>query len=186
MKQTLAFGAGTLLAHVVADVEASKLDRVVVVLGRDVPRQAVSCKPGRAEVTRSESPGTAGCASSLQAGLSAAGECAAIVLLLGDMPGVTPATIDTLVAAWRASPTWAAVTSYEDGVGHPFLFSADAFPALRALHGDKAVWKIIDRESEQRVARVTVDRPLPRDVDTWDDYEAVCRTFGFAPEAALG
>jgi molybdenum cofactor cytidylyltransferase len=185
-KQTLSFGPGTLLGHVVADVEASALDRVVVVLGHDVPRQAVSLQPGRAEITQSESDGTAGCASSLQAGLNAAGECSAIVLLLGDMPGVTPETIDPFVAAWRALPTWAAVTSYADGVGHPFLFSADAFPALRALHGDKAVWKLIDRESEQRVARVTVDRRLPRDVDTWDDYVAVCRTFGFAPEAALG
>ena len=185
-KQTLPFGGGTLVSHVVADVEASALDRVVVVLDRDLAGRAASLPPGRATVAQSESDGTGGCASSLQAGLSAAGECAAVVLLLGDMPGVTPEVIDPFVAAWRASPTWAAVASYGDGIGHPLLFSADAFPVLRALHGDKAVWKIIDRESAERVARLTVDRPLPRDVDTWDDYVAVCRAFGFAPEAALG
>jgi molybdenum cofactor cytidylyltransferase len=187
-KQTLAFGAGTLLAHVVADVEASALDRVVVVLGGDAPNDVAAIRPGRAEVTRAdaEGDGSGGCALSLRAGLDAAGECAAIVLLLGDMPGVTPRMIDSFVAAWRASPTWAAVAAYADGIGHPFLFSADAFAALLSLHGDKAVWKIVDQEREARVARIAIDAPLPRDVDTWDDYAAVCRTFGFEPEAALG
>ena len=40
-----------------------------------------------------------------------------------------------------------------------------------ALHGDKAVWKLIERHPE-RVERIDVDRELPRDVDTWEDYEA--------------
>jgi molybdenum cofactor cytidylyltransferase len=183
-KQTLAFGPGTLLAHVVVDVEASALDRVLVVVTGDEPDIAASLAPGRAEVVRARSEETGSCTSSLQSGLGEAGECAAIVLLLGDMPGVTPETIDPFVAAWRASPTWAAVTSYRDGIGHPFLFSVEAFPALRSLHGDKAVWKIVDRESEERVARISVDRPLPQDVDTWDDYVEVCTAFGFAAGAA--
>lgn len=185
-KQLLAFGDGTLLAHVVADVEASALDRVVVVLADDAPpNAAASLPPGRAEITVAESE-DGSCAASLRAGLDAAGPCDAIVLLLGDMPGVTPLIIDPFVATWRASPMWAAVTSYTDGIGHPFMFSADAFPTLRSLHADKAVWKIVDREGEDRVARIGIDAPLPRDVDTWDDYLAVCKTFGFEPEAALG
>lgn len=185
-KQTLAFGPRTLLAHVVADVEASALDRVVVVLDSETAPAVGAIEPGRAEFSHAETGGSGGCTSSLRAGLNAAGECAAIVVLLGDMPGVTRRTIDPFVATWRAAPTWAAVTSYADGIGHPFLFSADAFPALRSLHGDKAIWKIVDRESDERVARITVDRPLPRDIDTWDDYVAVCESFGFEPEAALG
>jgi molybdenum cofactor cytidylyltransferase len=183
-KQTLAFGPTTLLAHVVADVEASTLDRVLVVVSGDEPDAAL-LEPGRAEVVRARFDGTGSCTSSLQAGLQEAGECAAMVLLLGDMPGVTRETIDPFVAAWQASPTWAAVASYRDGIGHPFLFSVEALPALRSLHGDKAVWKIVDRESEDRVARIPIDQPLPRDVDTWDDYLEVCKTFGFEPERPL-
>jgi molybdenum cofactor cytidylyltransferase len=184
-KQTLAFGPGTLLAHVVADVEASALDRVLVVVSGDEPGNAALLEPGRAEIVRARFEETGSCSSSLQAGLEKAGECVAIILLLGDMPGVTPETIDPFVAAWQASPTWAAVTSYRDGIGHPFLFSVEAIPALRSLHGDKAVWKIVDRESEDRVARVSIDQRLPRDVDTWDDYVEVCKTFGFEPERPL-
>jgi molybdenum cofactor cytidylyltransferase len=181
-KQTLAFGEGTLLAHVVEDVEASRLDRVVLVLGGNATDAASSVRPGRTQLVRNDAYGT-GCASSLLAGLEAAGDCDAVILLLGDMPGVTAAVIDPLLSAWRGSPSWAAVTEYADGIGHPFLFSADAFTTLRSLHGDKAVWKIVDQEPVERVARITVEQSLPLDVDTWADYVAVCETFGFEPSA---
>lgn len=181
-KQTLPFGSRTLLAHVVADVEASSVDRVVVVLGGAGSEAEASLEPGRAIVTHNATYGT-GCASSLLAGLDAAGDCEGIVMLLGDMPGVTPEVIDEVVAAWTGALTWAAVTEYRDGLGHPFLFSADSFPDLRGLHGDKAVWKIVDREPPSRVARIAIDRPLPLDVDTWEDYERVCARFGFSAPA---
>jgi molybdenum cofactor cytidylyltransferase len=178
-KQTLPFGPRTLLGHVVADVEASSLDRVIVVLGGAADEAAASLELTRAHAVRNDGYGE-GCASSLLAGLDAAGECGAIVLLLGDMPGVTPALIDTVVAAWRTSPSWAAVTEYANGeLGHPFVFSSDAFATLRTLHGDKAVWKIVDQDP--RVVRIAAATPRPRDVDTWDDYVAVCAAFGLEP-----
>ncbi len=181
-KQTLPFGGRTLLAHVLADVEAAtSLDHVVLVLGGPHAAAAeTGADPTRATIVRNDGYGS-GCAASLLAGLDAAGHCDAIVMLLGDMPGVDARVIDRVVTAWRASPTWAAVTSYRGELGHPFVFSPEAFPTLRALHGDKAVWKIVDREPESRVAPIAVDAPLPRDVDTWDDYEAVHAAFGFDP-----
>ena len=184
-KQTLPFGDHTLLAHVVSDVEAaSSLDRVIVVLGGAADEAAVGLALTRATTVRNDSYGD-GCASSLLAGLDVAGACHALVLLLGDMPGVTPAIIDQVVDTWRAAPTWAAVTQYDDAIGHPFVFSSDAFPALRALHGDKAVWKIVDREPSERVARIRVRAPRPLDIDTWEDYLGVCRAFGQNAPASL-
>lgn len=184
-KQTLRFGPTTLLAHVVADVEASALHRVVVVLGGEAEAVEASLRPERATVVN-VAYGT-GCASSLLAGLDAADEPDAIMLLLGDVPGVDATVIDAVLDRYSSDPTWAAVTQYrDDSIGHPFLFSNAAFPTLRALHGDKAVWKIVDREPHSRVRRIPVDKNSPRDVDTWDDYLAVCKKFGFQPEAALG
>jgi len=46
------------------------------------------------------------------------------------------------------------------------------FPELAGLHGDKAVWKLLDRRPGD-VAEVDIPGPVPRDVDTWVDYEAV-------------
>ena len=122
-KQSLPLGDRTLLGHVVADVEAARsLDRVFVVLGGAADEAAAGLTLKRAVAVRNDSYGD-GCASSLLAGLDAAGECDALVLLLGDMPGVTPAIIDSVVETWRATPTWGAITEYDDGIGHPFVFS---------------------------------------------------------------
>jgi molybdenum cofactor cytidylyltransferase len=178
-KQTLAFGDKTLLSHVIGDIEAAtSLDRVYLVLGGASHEAEASLDLQRAQIVRNDEYGT-GCASSLLAGLDAAGDCDAIVMLLGDMPGVTGEVIDQVLTEWRRNPTWAAVTEYRGELGHPFIFSAAAFEQLRGLHGDKAVWKIVDREPTTRVARIAIDKELPRDIDTWDDYDAVCEAFGF-------
>jgi molybdenum cofactor cytidylyltransferase len=186
-KQTLDFGGESLLSHVMADIEAAQsLSRIYLVLGGSSAEAEASLTLERAQIVRNDAYGS-GCASSLLAGLDGAGSCDAIVMLLGDMPGVTPDIIDQVMSAWRRDPTWAAVTEYRGRLGHPFVFSAEAFDELRQLHGDKAVWKIVDREPTTRVARIAVDESLPRDIDTWDDYRAVSAAFGFvAAEAPSG
>lgn len=184
-KQTLPFGPRSLLAHVVVEAERSAIDRVVVVLGGEAAQAEATLDPGRHEVVGNDDYGT-GCASSLLAGLDAAGAADAIVVLLGDMPGVTTTVIDAVIGAWARHPTWAAVTAYRDRLGHPLVFSAAAFTELRTLHGDKAVWKIVDREPPSRVARLPIDGACPLDVDTWADYRAVCAAFGVEPGVQPG
>jgi molybdenum cofactor cytidylyltransferase len=169
-KQLLPFGDTTLLGQVVRNANASALDRVVVVLGRASEELRATVDFGRAEVVENTAYGT-GCASSLLAGLDAAGEaCGSIALLLGDQPGVRPEFIDYSIATWGRERSWAAVTSYLGNLGHPFFFAREAFADLRSLHGDKAVWKLIEAHPE-RVLRIEIQAPLPPDVDNPEDYE---------------
>ena len=175
-KQTLPFGDTTLLGHVMRDVEASGLERVVLVVGGAADAALAGLDLRRAEVARNDAYGT-GCASSLLAGLDAAGDCEAVMLILGDMPGVDAPAIDAVSRAWRAEPSWAALTSWRGTLGHPFVFAAASFDALRELHGDKAVWKLVEQHPE-RTRTIELDRPLPRDVDTWADYEAALSAVG--------
>jgi molybdenum cofactor cytidylyltransferase len=174
-KQTLALGDTTLLGWVLREVEESALDRVVLVLGGAADEARAGLAPRRAQIAHNDAHGD-GCASSLLAGLDAAGACDAVMLLLGDMPGVDAEVIEEVRRHWATHRPWGLVTRYEDGLGHPFVFAAAAFGALRGLHGDKAVWKLLDRHPE-RVREVPVARALPRDVDTWEDYEAVRLAF---------
>jgi molybdenum cofactor cytidylyltransferase len=110
-KQLLPFGDTTLLGRVVRNADASSLDRIVVVLGRASGELRETLDFGRAEVVENTAYGT-GCASSLLAGLDAAGEdCEAIFLLLGDQPGVLPEFIDGALSEWRGERPWAAVCS---------------------------------------------------------------------------
>ena len=169
-KQLLPFGDTTLLGQAVRNANASALNRVVVVLGRASEELRAAVDFGRAEVVENTAYGT-GCASSLLAGLDAAGEdCDAIALLLGDQPGVRSKFIDHVLATWQQNRPWAAVTAYMGGLGHPFVFAREAFGELRSLHGDKAVWKLIEAHPE-RVSRVEIAAPLPPDVDDPEDYD---------------
>ena len=70
-----------------------------------------------------------------------------------------------------------AVCAYEDGRGHPIAFARSTFAELAALHGDKGVWKLLDRRAAE-VAEVAVQGPVPLDVDTWEDYERVLALAG--------
>jgi molybdenum cofactor cytidylyltransferase len=98
------------------------------------------------------------------------------MLLLGDTPGVDAPLIDSVRAAWERSQPWALVPEYQDGLGHPVVFAAEAVPALRSLRGEKKVWKLLESEPD-RVEHARIARPLPGDVDRWEDYEALLRTF---------
>jgi molybdenum cofactor cytidylyltransferase len=183
-KQTLPLGDSTILGTSLGHAAASALDRVVLVVGHAADEALEGVETGRCEIAFNAAYGT-GCASSLLAGLDAAGQCAAIVLLLGDMPGVRPSVVDAVVTAWRERQPFGAIASYRDALGHPLLFSSAAFDELRGLHGDKAVWKIVDREPPEQIVRVPVDEAVPPDVDTWEEYAEVCRTFGYAPPPGL-
>jgi molybdenum cofactor cytidylyltransferase len=92
------------------------------------------------------------------------------VLLLGDQPGVTPATVRALLAGRDDAPL--AVCRYDDRRGHPVAFARSVFGELAELHGDKGVWKLLDRHGAA-VAEVSVPGLVPPDIDTADDYAAV-------------
>src|SRR5262245_41408674 len=134
-KQILRLGDTTLLGWVVREAEASSLDRVVVVARGGLDS-------GRAVVVRPDAAAST-CSASLKAGLAAVGACDAVMLLLGDTPDVDPSVIDAVRAAWESTRPWALVTEYDGGPGHPLAFAAEALPTLRALRGEKAVWKLL-------------------------------------------
>jgi molybdenum cofactor cytidylyltransferase len=62
---------------------------------------------------------------------------------------------------------------YDDGRGHPIAFGGSTFAALADLHGDKGVWRLLDRGD---VTEVAIAGPIPLDVDTEADYAAVLRS----------
>ena len=94
-----------------------------------------------------------------------------IILLPGDQPGLTAESIATVLAA-TGPDTPIAVTRYDDAIGHPFWFAATMFAELRGLGGDKAAWKLV-ASGRWPVLEVPITGPVPPDVDTWDDYEAI-------------
>jgi molybdenum cofactor cytidylyltransferase len=175
-KQLLPYGEKTLLGHVLDTARACPFDQLVVALGgaADGVREQVDLSG--ADVVVNESFGS-GCSSSIAAALGAVDERTEwLVLMLGDMPGVTVETVEALLAARGDAPM--AVCRYDDQRGHPFAFHRRMFVELANLHGDKGVWRLLDQRADD-VVEVPVAGPVPLDVDTPEDYEAVLAAAGF-------
>ena len=169
-KQLLPYGGATLLDAVLATARACAFDQLLVALGGSAEEVRDGVDLRGADVVLNSGFGR-GCSSSIAAAMGSLDpRCDVLVLLLGDQPGVTPRTVGSLLAGRGDAPL--AVCRYGDGRGHPFAFGRTVFGELGELHGDKAVWKLLDRRPAD-VVEVDVPGPVPLDVDTWADYEAV-------------
>lgn len=168
-KQLLPYGAGTLLGHVAGVARECAFDQTIVALGGSADEVRATVDLAGADVVVNDAYG-AGCSSSIAAALAVVDpRCDVLVLMLGDQPGVTAATVAALLAGRDDAPL--AVCRYEDGKGHPIALARSTFPALVDLHGDKGVWRLLDERYDQ-VAEVPLAGPIPIDVDTAEDYEA--------------
>jgi molybdenum cofactor cytidylyltransferase len=169
-KQLLPFRGATLLDAALGTARACAFDQLLVTLGGWAEEVRAGVDLSDAQVVVNDAYGT-GCSSSIAAAMGALDPRAGVlVLLLGDQPGVTPEAVRALLAGRRAAPI--AVCRYHDGLGHPLAFGRELFAELATLHGDKAVWRLLDERAAER-AEVPVPGVIPRDVDTWADYEAV-------------
>ena len=170
-KQLLPYRGTTMLGWVVDQVQRSTaLDEVVVVLGRAAEEVRERVDFGAACVVENPVFGE-GCSSSYRAGIGALDpESAAIMIILGDLPGITPEIINRLADAWREQEAPIALCSYEGRKGHPMIFARKMFAQLVDLHGDKAAWKLVDANAAH-VQEVQFNLPYPDDINTPADFE---------------
>ena len=174
-KQLLPFRGTILLDWVMAQAEsASALDEVMVVLGRAADEIRPRLRTTRAKVIINP-VFTEGCSGSYKTGMATIDPRAeAVMVLLGDQPGVDSAVINQVAEDWRTRGSRIALTAYRGRRGHPMVFARELFEQLRQLSGDKATWKILDAHPDW-VRDVAVDRAFPEDIDTRQDYEARLR-----------
>src|SRR5215813_7669922 len=170
-KQRLSFRGTSLLGWVVNQAERAKgLDEVIVVLGRAADEIRMKVAFGNAKVVENPVFGD-GCASSYRVGIGALDPRSdAIMVLLGDQPGVDPETINRMADEWRQGDGQIALASYQGRKGHPMLFAKPLFDKLVGLHGDKAAWKLVDANPDL-VRLIPFDRPFPEDINTVEDFQ---------------
>jgi len=180
-KQLLPYGERTLLEHTLDTARQCGFDQIVVPIGgaADEVRQRVDLSGTDVVVNYDYGEG---CSSSIAAALETVdARCRVLVLMLGDQPGVTPATVRALLDGRGDAPL--VVCRYDDGRGHPLAFDRRIFSQLADLHGDKGVWRLLDERAEE-VVEVRIAGNVPLDVDTPDDYQAVLAEAGFTEVTA--
>ena len=169
-KQLLPFRGTTMLGWVVDQAQnAIGLDEIVVVLGRAADEIRAQVNFGAARVVENPVFGE-GCSSSYRAGIGAIDSRSdAIMIILGDQPGITPEIVNSLSEEWRCGAAPIALCSYRGHKGHPMIFARSMFEQLEGLHGDKAAWKLVDANSAV-VQEVHLDLPFPDNINTAGDF----------------
>jgi molybdenum cofactor cytidylyltransferase len=155
-----------LVRHVADAALASDARPVVAVTGH--ARMDVEAALAGLPLTFVHNPDYAsGVAGSLKAGLAnVPASCAGAIILLGDMPLVTPAIVNSLIEHFR-TPADAVVPLLEERRGNPVLFARSLFPALARLTGDEGARhlllrpgiRVVEVALEGEGARVDIDTP---------------------------
>jgi molybdenum cofactor cytidylyltransferase len=154
----------------------SQVGDVVVITGDRSDEVALSLTGLPARIVREPRFGD-GMATSLRRGVLELRAADAIMVTLGDVPGVLPETYRRVAARWRATGAPIVVPRYADETAPapPALFGSALFDELLALRGDVGARSVIAAH-----ASVVVEEPVawaaPRDVDTLDDLNDYLNT----------
>jgi molybdenum cofactor cytidylyltransferase len=164
------YGGRPLVRHAVEAALGSKASKTIIVTGhaRDEIERALAGLP----VVFAYNPDFAsGMASSLRAGLAHAADSAGALALLADMPDVTSAILDRLIAAFNCAPERVAVAPvYQGRRGNPVLLGRSLFPRLAPLKGDEGARRLLG--STEGVLEIAVDdKSVLADIDTREDLE---------------
>jgi len=148
-----------------AEALAGAVDDLVVVVRDDASptRRALEGLSIRWAINRDAEHGMS---TAIRAGIAALPTDAdAAIIALGDQPLVDRRVVEALVARWRQGGAPVVQPCYEDGRGHPVLFDASLFAALRALEGDVGARAVLDSAGDA-LALLSIAGPRPIDVDT--------------------
>jgi molybdenum cofactor cytidylyltransferase len=169
-KQLLAYRGTTLLGATLDMARSCDFEQLLVTVGGASAELRDRVDFRDCHVVENEQYAS-GCSSSVGVALGVVDDRSeGIILLLGDQPEVTTGAVKRLREA--AGSSLLGVCRYDDGVGHPFWFPRQVFDHLRDLHGDKAVWKLLE-SGTYPVHEVEVAGNVPLDVDNWEDYRAL-------------
>ena len=149
---------------------ASKASKTIVVTGhaRGEIEKALTGLP----TTLAYNPNFAsGLASSLRVGLALAADDDGALILLADMPDVTSATLDRLIAVFEGAPACAAVMPVLRGRrGNPVLLGRRLYTSVAALTGDEGAGRLL--RAVDGVIEIAVDDDgVLMDIDTRQDLK---------------
>jgi molybdenum cofactor cytidylyltransferase len=141
-KQLAALDGRPLLEHTLAAMGRAGLDRVVVVLGAEADRIMDRVDLNGAEPVVCER-WEEGQSASLASGLAAVADAEAVVVALGDQPGISPDAVRRVLDAREGTGAVRAV--YDGRPGHPVVLERSQIPALRDVAGDVGARNVIMR-----------------------------------------
>jgi molybdenum cofactor cytidylyltransferase len=165
-KMLAEFNGKPLVVATVENVQASGVDEVIVVTGHECETVAAALAPYKVRLVYNPDYAS-GMASSLRVGIAAAPGAEAIVICLGDMPGVSADVIDRLIAAFNPMEHRSIVVpTFKGQFGNPVLWGAEHFSRLKTMQGDKGARHLIGELKSEATEVATDEAGVVTDADT--------------------
>ncbi len=171
-----------LVRHALKAALASRLDRIVVVLGHQSDRVRAALTgllDGDRCAVATNHAYRNGQSQSVIAGLEAVGfDCPAVMFLMGDQPLLDAGIIDELIAAHKQKRTDICFPSCNGRRRNPVIFSARFYPHILALKGDTGARAVIDANRDAATAVEFANDAQFQDVDRDHDLDILRGTGG--------
>jgi CTP:molybdopterin cytidylyltransferase MocA/xanthine/CO dehydrogenase XdhC/CoxF family maturation factor len=175
-KLTLPVRGKSLVRHAVDAALATSLNPVIVVTGHEADAVRDALAGAAVQFVHNERHAQ-GLSTSLCAGLAAVPPgCDGAMVLLGDMPAITPGLIGRVLAAFdpKAGRAICVARAADGRRGHPVLWGRQFFAEMQMLSGDQGARAIMAAHAD-RVTEVAADSGAPLiDIDTPQALQAYC------------
>jgi len=165
-KPLLDVGGRPLLERVLTTVRGSHVEDIVVVLGHaaDRVRERISLDGARTVVNAEYAKGMS---TSIRAGIRAADARAeGFLIVLGDQPFVSSATLDALIAHRDGSRAEILIPTFDGKRGNPVLVDRSLSAEMQSITGDQGCRAIFGRHPEHILEVPVRDPGILIDLDT--------------------
>lgn len=170
-KLLLPYAGKTVIAHIVDELLASKIERVLAVVGSDA-RAITSVLGDRKVVVVSNPDPNAEMLSSVRCGFAALpADCRGGLIALGDQPSITHAIVDQLVDAFDAGDHGIVVPFHNNRRGHPMIVSVRYRDEIMTLPDESGLRGLLDAHPEGVLKLPTSNPAVLGDMDYPEDYE---------------
>lgn len=170
-KLLMPFGEKTIIETVVDQVLNSKVSQVLVVLGADHEKvkETIGERPVKFCHNREHEKGMF---SSVICGLrSIPADAEAVLIYLGDQPGISPAVTDAVIDAYNEELFGIVIPVHMHRRGHPLLVDLKYRREIENLDLEQGL-RALRHHFPQDVLEVEVDEPgILVDIDTPEDYK---------------
>jgi molybdenum cofactor cytidylyltransferase len=176
-KLLLSVGGQPLITRIVDEVLSSPVDEVFVVIGPEGKGIAATLADRRVHFVTNPHP-EGEMLGSVRCGLSALPEeCAAVLVVLGDQPGIRSEVVAALVRGFRAAGCGIVVPTHGGRRGHPILFAMHYREEVVTRYENVGLRGLLQAHPED-VFEVEVATPgVLEDMDVPEDYRRTIARF---------
>jgi molybdenum cofactor cytidylyltransferase len=171
-KALLPLAGKTFIERIVACFKATKVGKIVVVLGHNAEQLRPQIEPLGVSVVVNPDY-RRGQLSSLLTGLRTVETepgVDGVLMHLVDQPLINPGAIDQMIDRFYESKKSIVIPTYKGKKGHPVLLSRSLFPELFQAPLDEGAKPVVRAHSDETLEVETGDEGFVIDIDTPEDY----------------